>query len=363
MKILFVLEHFYPYIGGAEKLFYVLTTHLAKQGYEVVVVTTQFDKNLPRTEIHKQVKIVRVNCYNRFGFTFLSLPKVLQNAKGCDVIHTTTYNAAIPAIISGKLKSKPVFVTFHEVWGNLWKRLPFTSFIERQVFYLFEKILLKLHFHKFIAVSEFTKAKLIENGIPENKIIQIHNGIDYQSFNRYQPNPPEIFTYTYFGRLGTSKGLDILIPAAAKFRESYPNSKLKIIIPKQPKRMYNKIMQMISAYQLDTYVEIHHNLTRNQLYNELLHSSCVVIPSYSEGFCFAAAETVALNIPIISSDLGALKEVVSGKFIKMKDQNPTALFNVLIEAYHGNWMTTPIKYFHLKDSIKMYTEIYSAMQK
>ena len=140
MKILFVLEHFYPYIGGAEKLFYELSTKLAAKGFEVVVVTTWHDKQHPKHEIHRGVTIVRVNCFNRFGFTFFSLPKILRYGKGCDVIHTTTYNAALPALLAGKLMGKKVFVTFHEVWGSLWKQLPFTSSLNKNAFYLFENI-------------------------------------------------------------------------------------------------------------------------------------------------------------------------------------------------------------------------------
>ena len=361
MKVLFVLEHFYPYIGGAEKLFYVLTTNLVRQGYEVVVVTTLYDKKLPKTEIHKGVKIVRVNCYNRFGFTFLSIPKIIQNAKGCNLIHTTTYNAALPAIISGKLRGIPVFVTFHEVWGKLWKRLPFTSFIAINAFFYFEKLLLYLPFHKFIAVSEFTKTKLMEHGISEKKIVRIYNGIDYEAFKDYQHNSPDLFTYAYFGRLGISKGLDLLIPAAAEFRKTHPDSKLKLIIPKQPQGIYDKIRRLVSSYELDDYIELHHNLSKERLYEELLNSSCVVIPSYSEGFCFAAAETVALGVPIISSDLGALKEVVSGKHIKMEEQSAGGLKDALIEAYQKKWKVDPIRYYHLEESIKRYAEMYKSL--
>jgi len=363
MKILFVLEHFYPYIGGAEKLFYELTTKLASQDYEIIVVTTQFDKKLPLEELHKGVKIVRVKCNNRYAFTFFSIPKIIQNAKGCDLIHTTTYNAAMPAIVAGKFMRKPVFVTFHEVWGKLWKQLPFTSFIEKNAFYLFEKLLLNLPFHKFIAVSEFTKSKLMEYGVSENKIVRIYNGIDYDIFKNYQPKSPEVFTYTYFGRLGISKGLDLLIPAAAEFSKTYPNSKLKLIIPKQPKGIYDQVKKLISSYDLDSHIELHHNLSRERLYEELLKSSCIVIPSYSEGFCFAAAETVALNVPIISSHQGALKEVVSGRFIEMKEQSQKALYNALEKAILQNWTETPIKYYHLSDSIKMYSEMYSGIKK
>lgn len=358
MKILFVLEHFYPYIGGAEKLFYVLSTNLVRRGYEVVVVTTQYDNKLPKVEIHKGVKIVRVKCYNRFGFTFLSIPKIVKHAKGCDLIHTTTYNAALPALLSGKILGKPVIVTFHEVWGKLWKELPFTSNLAKNAFYLFEKLLLKLPFHRFIAVSEFTRSKLIEHGIAECRIIRIYNGINYAEFKDYMHKAPEKFTYTYFGRLGISKGLDLLIPAAAKIKKSYPDSKLKLIIPKQPKGIYDKIMQLISSYDLDSYVEFHHNLPHEGLYAELLNSSCVVIASYSEGFCFAAAEAVALGVPILSSDLGALKEVVSGKFVKMKEQSIDGLYETLVAAHRGQWNTIPVRKYHLKDSIERYMDMY-----
>lgn len=359
-KILFVLEHFHPYIGGAEKLFYVLTTALAKEGYEITVVTTLFDKKLPAEEIHEGVKIVRVNCFNRFAFTVLSLPKVIRFARKCDIIHTTTYNAALPAAFAGKLLGKPVFVTFHEVWGKLWQQLPFTSFFERNAFYLFEKMLLKLPFEKFIAVSEFTKRELIKNGIPATKIERIYNGIDYDLFKNYSPTPPKVFTFTYFGRLGISKGLNLLIPAAAEFRKQFPDTKLKLIIPKYPEALFQKIMNLIEKHDLKNYIEFHHNLPREELYQQLLSSSCVVISSYSEGFCFAAAETVALKIPIISSHQGALTETVSGKFIALEEMTVTNLADALAEAYYYNWKKIPIRYFHLADSVECYKRLYDA---
>jgi len=51
-----------------------------------------------------------------------------------------------------------------------------------------------------------------------------------------------------------------------------------------------------------------------------------VIPSYSEGFCFAALEACALNIPVISSDMGALKETVSNKHLKLKHLSETQVW-------------------------------------
>ena len=87
-------------------------------------------------------------------------------------------------------------------------------------------------------------------------------------------------------------------------------------------------------------------------------SHCVVIPSYSEGFCFAAAETIALGTPVISSGKGALKEVVSGKFIEMESFDKQDLFSALEKAYHGAWTSKPIKHFELKTTVKNYLALY-----
>ena len=358
-RILFVLEHFHPYIGGAEKLFYQLTTGLVKKGNEVTVLTTRFDDQLPKKEIHQGVKIIRINCSNRFSFTFLSLPKIIQLARKHDIIHTTTYNAALPAVLGGKLMRKKVFVTFHEVWGDLWWRLPFISFGSKVAFWFFEKILLILPFDKYIAVSEFTKNKLIKQGVAARKVTRIYNGVDYDSFtNILKPPQPSHFTFTYFGRLGISKGLDLLIPAVAELKKTTLDFTFKLIIPTVPKPLFDQIMKLIVDHDLHSNIELHHNLPKEILHQELLQSSCVVIPSYSEGFCFAAAESVAMLIPVISSHQGALQEVVSGRFIRMKQMSVDGLTTALKMGYKKQWTDGSINFFHLHDAIFNYLKLY-----
>lgn len=61
MRILFVLEHFHPYIGGVEYLFWQLSKSLVSQGHEVMVITTRFDKKLPQRDRNEGIDIYRVN--------------------------------------------------------------------------------------------------------------------------------------------------------------------------------------------------------------------------------------------------------------------------------------------------------------
>ncbi|RME91864.1 MAG: hypothetical protein D6772_17720, partial [Bacteroidetes bacterium] len=127
MKMLFVLEHYHPYLGGAEKLFRQVAEGLAAEGHTVEVITTRHQARLAREEVIAGVRIRRVHCYNRFLFTFFSLPVIWRAAKDTDLIHTTTYNAAFPAWLVGRLRRKSVLITFHEYWGKLWFSLPYLS--------------------------------------------------------------------------------------------------------------------------------------------------------------------------------------------------------------------------------------------
>lgn len=361
MNILFVLEHYYPYIGGAETLFQDLAESLAAQGHHVTVATLLFQKDLGYFEVHNQVNIVRINCRNRYLFSFLSLPTVLRLAHKADVIHTTTYNAALPAWISAKIRRKKVVVTFHEVWGNLWFRLPFISTIAATAFYSFEQLLLFLPFDHYVAVSDATRTSLLQHKVAEQRLSRIYNGLDYTQFSAYPPAQPAVFTYTYFGRLGISKGLDLLLPAAEKFACLHPETRLQLIIPRVPKAMFTKINELIDHHQLREHITLLHELPRTELHRTVAASSCVVIPSYSEGFCFVAAEAVALGVPMISSGQGALAETVSGHYLELEDMTVEAMLSALEKAYAKEYAFREKRYFHLHDSVKEYLELYQRL--
>ena len=363
MSILFVLEHFHPYIGGAENLFRQLTKELANKGFRVTVITSKHHKSLASIEHIDNVSICRVNCFNRYFFTLMSLPKIFKESRHCDLIHTTTYTAALPAWIIGCIRKKPTVLTFHEVWGDLWFSLPFAKKWSKNLFYWFEQMLLRISFDHYIAVSNYTRNCLIRHHIPSHKISRIYNGLSYEEFSEAKPNVPTHFTFTFMGRLGISKGIDLLLPAAAIFKKKYPDSIFQFIIPKQPSSLFKIVQKRIKSLDLDNWMKIKHELTKDELLEAMRRSSVIVIPSYSEGFCFVAAEASALRIPIISSRMGSLPEVVSGSFIEMKSLSIEALAEALISAKKKDWKQLPVKHFLLSETIKQHMNLYQKLIK
>ena len=362
MKILFVLENHYPKIGGVETLFKDLTDSLAEEGHTITVLTNRSpsDKLKAKESYHPNITILRKTFYNRYLFTFFAWIPALFLARKHDFIHTTSYNAALPAYIAGFLTRKKVIITFHEVWGKMWFTLPHFGKISLYFHYLFEQLILKLNFYKFIGVSQFTADRLLENGIRKEKIEMIYNGLNYEDFeSSIKPHKNNHkFTFLYFGRLGISKGLDILIDGAGMVNKDFH---LNIIVPLNPKNLLIDLKKRIDENKLIEKTSLFHELPFETLKEKVSSADAVIIPSYSEGFCFTAAESIAMGTSVISSGNGALAEVVSGKHLTMKTFDGKGLADCMELALKGKLIEKEIKKFKLKDSVQNYMSLYKAI--
>jgi glycosyltransferase involved in cell wall biosynthesis len=363
VKILFIVEHYYPYIGGAEILWKELSESLVKNGDEVTVVTTRFDKKLPPRESIRGVEVIRLNISSRYGFTFLSVPACIRYARRADIIQTSSYNSALPAWIASKWTSTPAVITFHEVWGKLWFKLPFTPRLSLLAYFSFEWFLLKLNFDRFVGVSDFTAGRLRDSGVRSHRVVRIYNGLNYDEFKGYTHSPPEVYTFCYFGRLGISKGLDHLIEGFSLLSKESPGVRLNMIVPTQPDRLLHRLKKMAERLGVQNNIKWKHELSRDQLFLVITQSHAVVIPSLSEGFCFAATEAVALGTPVISSNKGALQEVVGGKYIVIDPLNPIGVHLALSKSMNKRWEEKPRLLFQLADTTSKYIELYKTLLK
>jgi len=361
MKILFVLENYYPHIGGVETLFKNLCESLVKAGHGITVITTQKNKEDLRSETLNGVFIKRLPFNDRYLFTFFSFFPILKICGDFDLIQTTSYNAGLPARFAGFFRRKKVLITFHEVWGDLWYELPFMSKPGQLLHKLFEKLLLNLKFKKYIAVSQSTANNLEVNGVSRSRIVTIYNGMDYKELHvdKVEINEPK--TFTYFGRLGMSKGIEIVVEAAHLMKQSGCKANVQLIVPLEPAHFLKTIKDLIKEKDLKDFIGMKHNLTFEELKIQIATSFCILLPSYSEGFCYAAVESMAIKTPIISSGRGALKEVVGGKYLEMKELSGKELFYCMQEAINENWIEKPYPKFELSDTVKNYMALYAKL--
>lgn len=364
-SILFILEHFHPYVGGVETMFFHLARELVLKGVRVEVLTTRHQANLPLQEEIEGVILHRVRSRNRFGFTLRALPSAIRLARHCDIIHTTTYNAAVPAFMAGLLVRKKVVITVHEVWNHLWFEFPWMNIVAATSFYLFERMLLRLPFTRFVAVSDATAASMLSVKIPAKKITTIYNGVDYSklaALKSASPVAPSTFPdFVYFGRLGHSKGIDLILAGGDRFLSGCPEGRIELIVPAVPARFLNLVKRKIDRLSNPERFTITHSLPATDLFTRVIKCTAVLIPSYSEGFCYAASEATALGIPMISSDKGALRETAGGKVVTMSGMTPEAMCQALQSAIEGDFDIRPCRSFPLKGQVQQYLNLYNTL--
>jgi glycosyltransferase involved in cell wall biosynthesis len=124
MKILISSTYFYPYSSGLSVYALRLAEGLAERGHEVVVLTSQFRKDLERSDAYGKFKIVRVPVITKLSKGVL-MPGLFKIAwkwiRWADVVnlHLPQFESIFLAQLARKF-GKPLLVTYHcdLVMGN-----------------------------------------------------------------------------------------------------------------------------------------------------------------------------------------------------------------------------------------------------
>ena len=130
MKILTVLTYYRPHTSGLTIYAERLARAFAKRGHEVTVMTTQYDKFLPREETLDGVKVIRVPVIFRLSkgviaptFGWVATKLVWQH----DVVQMHLPQFDAPGVaFRGRLFGKPAVLTYHcdlQLPSGLFNRL------------------------------------------------------------------------------------------------------------------------------------------------------------------------------------------------------------------------------------------------
>jgi len=178
----------------------------------------------------------------------------------------------------------------------------------------------------YIALTEFAKAKMIEAGLPAEKIVVKSNAIDVPpSMPMHERLPIALFA----GRLSQEKGVDILIKAW-KQAKLPPEARLHIA-GDGPER------EQLQALT-DGFPSIHFvgRLSKDDMQKAMSEASVSILPSvWYEGFPMTIAEGFACGLPAIVSNIGSIASLVrdgeTGFYFNVG--NPDSLATTLERAF------------------------------
>lgn len=175
-----------------------------------------------------------------------------------------------------------------------------------------------------VTVSECSRRDIARAfGIDAARITVIHNGIDTEVF-RPEPqiarNPWQLITTASADQ--PLKGTQHLIRAFARLCERDPRLRLTFVGKPRPG---GPTERLIESLDVGARIRFMHGLSADELRHLYASSAIAVVPSEYEGFGLPAGEAMACGVPVVSTDGGALPEVVGDAGLIVPARDPAAL--------------------------------------
>lgn len=113
------------------------------------------------------------------------------------------------------------------------------------------------------------------------------------------------------GRLEKVKGFDLLI-------KSWKNVNSNLLIVGTGKE-YNNLKSLISSYKLDKKIKIINEVSQDKLIDLYKKASVLLVASRSEGGPRVALEALNCGVPVLSTDVGHMNQILPKEFLAMPD--------------------------------------------
>lgn len=251
MKILFV-NKFHYLKGGSEKYYFELAELMKENGHEVAFFSMKDEKNIKTGDKEYFVEPIDLNSGSKLKAldviyskaNYKKMKEALEDFKP-DIVHINNFQRQLSASIIKAIKKKniPIVFTAHDVQAicpaitmmdidkNICEKCMGGKYINcikkkcnkgstlKSIIGALEGYYYRQHniytkkINRIITPTEFYKNKLVLDGIPEEKIIAMHNFIDVKQYDI--PTSDEGYAL-YLGRLSKEKGIINLIKAIEK---------------------------------------------------------------------------------------------------------------------------------------------------
>lgn len=223
------------------------------------------------------------------------------------LVHTHDYKTNLLAGVAARRADVPAVATVHLHTRTTWRL---------RVYRLLDLLVLRF-FPKIIAVSDCLRRELLTAGLPEQRIVTIHNAIDVEAVQSVgsdamtawrrrlgiQPHQPVV---TLVGRLSPQKGPDTFLEGAVQIARAFPETRF-LVVGEGPLRR--------QLEQKATTLGLRERLCFLGYQAEVLPlialSDVVTLPSLNEGLPYVLLEALALARPVVATPVGGIPEVIT----------------------------------------------------
>lgn len=373
MEILFLLDYYSPHRWWIENVFEHLINWLLQKWYKITLITSRFQDEIKPYEKAWNLTIYRIWEWRKWFFFkgFMKACEVLRKNKNIKIIHSSSYTSAIPASILAKLFHKKSVATIHEIFGKLWKELK--PRYSRWIFELFEWLMIKFPHDIYHCVSLYTLNSLrVKWWISDRKLHLIYNGVDNDFWNMKNVKKSEIdewknkylwndsYLISYYGHAGKTKWIDLLVDAIPQILKENPDTKLLFnIIPSRRSRYIVERIESISKQLwVGNRIQIFRGFSKEDLRIFVACADIIIAPSLAEWFGSVHSEACAMWKNLITSNLAAIPEVVSGNVILMSPPTAEWICKSIQKIREWNFEKIPEKKFSWDTMVSKVEQLY-----
>lgn len=334
--VLLISEHYFPKIGGTVSYVERTSTLLSKKLDKtfLLVPSAESEKMEIVEEMHDNGKL----CILKLGVTDKSSLAFdpIERSVFCDFLHNrineviSKYHIKTVHLLYGLfsanyLQTEPLMQkgikllhTIHNIppeeCSNSWKNdkpiLYFKDFFRKKgVKLVNKKRILKNPFHYYIVPSNNVRSKLVKY-LPKGNIKVIgHGGAEYHPPK--DNSPSKVIQILTVGGFVPHKNQH-LIPSISKFIDSKNIQFIwHLVGPVRNDRYYNFFKKQIDLNSMNARIQLHHNISKDEL-NKLYENSDLYIQlSSEEGFCITVLDALTHRLPVLATPVGAIPEMLS----------------------------------------------------
>ncbi|MFQ5779385.1 MAG: glycosyltransferase [Nitrospiria bacterium] len=231
-------------------------------------------------------------------FILMFIFKSLRVTKGADVVHAQWIYTGLIALVVKMVRGIPFIVTLNGSDVLLSRKGRFACFVS---LWILKKAAL------ITTVSQHLRKWVVAQGIPENRVIFLRNGVDLRPNGRRE-KASSPFRLIYVGSLIPGKGVRYLIEALSHIDQKEKEICLVVIGEGREKE---QLQRRVDMYGLGGAVEFVGAQPPDQIPYWMSRSDCLVLPSLWEGTPNVVLEAMACGLPVVASDLPGIREVVN----------------------------------------------------
>ncbi|MEX6625846.1 glycosyltransferase family 4 protein [Tenacibaculum salmonis] len=159
-----------------------------------------------------------------------------------------------------------------------------------------------------MAGSNFS-AKVSKKTFKTAEIDVIYNGIDLKQFNNDIKVKEIPYSLFYFGSVRETKGLRIVAEVFNEIIKKEPRATLHVI--GKGEEYWNYLCEEVLTEKAQESSKYYGQIIRDKIQYELKKGSVFIFPTHGENFGFTFVEAMALEKPIVVSDIEVSKEIIA----------------------------------------------------